>query len=129
MQPTRTNHLLAHQRLDAWRVCCELSHEVHRLVRVMRTYGTKERRDLLKRTSVTAVRCVVAGASAYKAQEKVEQFAAARNAVALVASELEILVQEEALRRSAVGHALQLAGREVAMLTRLVAKFAALSSK
>jgi len=128
MKPTPTL-LLAHQRLDAWRVCTELCREVHAVVKVMPRHGTKERRDLLERTALAAVRSVVDGANAYEAKEKVEHFAAARKAVGMVAAELEMLRQAGTLHTSEVHGAFELAARETAMLTGLLAKFGGLPGR
>ena len=125
MKPTR-NLLLAHQRLDAYRVCTELSRSVDDLTRRMPTKGTKDQRDHLKRTASAAVRCIVGGAHAYKAAQKVEHFAAARRAVGMVAAELEVLKLHGVLSSRQAAASLQLCERLVAMLTGLLAKFGGL---
>jgi len=84
---------------------------------------------MLKNTSLAAVRCVVEGANAYGAVEKVHAFAAARQAVGVVASELEMLRHEGLLTTADVEVAYGLAARETAMLTRLVAKFGGLPGR
>ena len=123
MKPTRNRMLLAHERLDAWRVCTELSHEVHVIEKSLRQSGTKERRDTLKLSSLVAVRCIVEGANALKPAEKARAFAAARKAVGVVASELEMFRRQGIVSTGRAAAAFELAGRVTAMLTALIAKF------
>ena len=111
-----------HQRLDAHRVALELGVAAVRMSdRIPRGY--RNLADQLKRAGSAVPALVTEGANRLGRGEKRQRFNEARAECGEVAGLVELLVALELVQCEEAAGIMHLAGREAAMLTKLVRRF------